>query len=64
MEGMEISNDPSEQRRADSYGKPQLTRLGSFRELTQCGSIWDILFGRVSPRDCGFRGSSHYYWRR
>jgi hypothetical protein len=62
MESMEISGNLADQSPVDTYDKPELKRLGSFRELTQCGSIWDILFGRVSPRDCGFHGSSRYTW--
>ena len=64
MESMETSIGAADQSGVDAYEKPQLTRLGSFRELTQCGSIWDILFGRVSPRDCGFHGSSRFHWHR
>jgi hypothetical protein len=62
MDGIEVSNNPAEQRRLDTYDKPQLKRLGSFRELTRCGSVWDILLGRVSPDDCVFRGSSGFTW--
>ena len=61
MECMEVSASDSQ---VGTYDRPQLKRLGSFRELTQCGSLLDILFGRVSPRECGFHGSSRYTWYR
>lgn len=62
MDGIAVSNSPAEKRRFDSYDKRQLKRLGSFRELTRCGSLWDILLGRTFPDDCAFSGSSRFTW--
>ncbi len=62
MDSIELSNSPAEQRRFDTYDEPQLKRLGSFRELTRCGSLSDILLGHTSPDDCSFSSSSHFTW--
>ncbi|PYO46993.1 MAG: hypothetical protein DMD72_11125 [Gemmatimonadetes bacterium] len=62
MDCTRVSSNPADQRRLDPYDKPQLKKLGSFRELTRCGSLLDILQGHVSPDDCVFRGSSHFTW--
>ena len=62
MDCVKVSNNAAAQRRLDTYVKPQLKKLGSFRELTRCGSLLDILVGRVAPDDCVFRGSSRFTW--
>ena len=61
---MKVGNGRGDQRGVDAYDKPQLTRLGSFRELTRCGSPLDILLGRASSDDCVFRGSSRFTYHR
>ena len=45
-----------------AYDKPKLERLGSFRELTQCGalSLIDLWLGERGEGRCGLTGSSFH----
>jgi hypothetical protein len=61
MEVMDVNGNRMGVR--ESCDKPRLERLGSFRDLTQCGSLLDFLLGR-NLDDCVFRSPSGYSWHR
>lgn len=54
---MDLSS-PANQRRSDSYDKPQVKRLGTFRELTRSGTSLDILLGTPNANGCVVGSSS------
>jgi hypothetical protein len=57
MERMKFGNNNDAL--GDSYAKPSLERIGSFRELTKCGELLGHLAGRHHHHDdCGLKGSS------
>src|ERR1700730_19574 len=62
LECADVSSSWVDSLRRDSYDEPRLERLGTFRELTRCGTLLDILVGRLSRDECALRGSSAHAW--
>ena len=64
MADIHVEGSLASSRNLNSYAKPRLERLGTLRELTQCGgSLLDWLLGRNFDR-CALTGSSYQTWRR
>jgi hypothetical protein len=65
MTGVDVEGSLTS-RKHDAYDKPKLERLGTFRELTQCGdiSLIDLWLGGRGDDRCPLTGSSFHPWRR
>lgn len=64
MNDIDVEGSSASSRNRNSYAKPRLERLGTLRELTQCGgSLLDWLLGRNFDR-CALTGSSSHTWQR
>jgi hypothetical protein len=57
MEGMDAGKHHMEHESRGLYETPALERLGSFRELTQDGGIFERLLGQEHP-NCRVKNSS------
>jgi hypothetical protein len=65
MNGFEMYGGSESRRNRHGYQQPRLERLGTLRELTQCGSypLLDLLLGGDID-GCALTGSSFHTWSR